>query len=397
MHCHKFLDFLIIGEGEPVFGQWCRALKGEIPYGQVRGLAYREHETVFINPPPAPYDFKESPSPYQAFPCERDKVIYYEASRGCPFQCSYCISSLDRKIRELPVERVKADMDYFLHKEIKQVKFLDRTFNWDQERSLELFKYIMERDRGVTNFHFEICADLLDIEILRLLRNARKGLFQFEIGIQSTNKKALVAVNRHSDIEKTLGNVRQLIEMGNSHIHVDLIAGLPYEDDRSFRTSFNDVYALGADNLQLGFLKLLKGTEMRKAADLYHYTYMSKAPYQVISNDFMTAGELCRLKQIETVLDLYHNRGGFENTLQHAVAQQTGGPFEFYERFAQYYYGRGFQHRSHKKEDLYRIFYQYANFEGENSKLSQLLELDLGQTMNFDAVKKFNRKGWVIL
>lgn len=397
MEQHPFVDFLIKGEGEDSFSQWCQALEGKMPFSEVPGLLFRREQEIAEGPPAAAVDFGSLPQPYQEFPCERDKVIYYESSRGCPFRCSYCISSLDRCVREIAARQVKEDLDRFLHGRVKQVKFLDRTFNWDRRRSLELFRYLMERDNGETNFHFEICGDLLDEETLELLGRARPGLFQFEIGIQSTNPKALKAVDRPGDTKRLLHNVRQLVSTGKSHVHTDLIAGLPFEDYTSFRRSFNDVYSLGADNLQLGFLKLLKGTKIRREARLYGYVYMEKAPYQVISNRFISAEELCRLKQIEEVLDLYYNRGGFEQALTWATEHLARTPFDFYEAFADYYYAFGFQHRSHKKEDLYRIFYQFGCGSGDGETLKLLLEADMERTMNFDAVKKFKRKGWSIL
>lgn len=394
---HPFVDFVLAGEGEKTFPQWCRALAGRASFDRTAGLVYWDNGRIAVNPGMQPADLEQIPFPYEAFPCEEDRVIYYESSRGCPFGCSYCISSLDKRIRSLPAERVKADLACFLDKRVKQVKLLDRTFNWDKARTLELFRYLIDQDNGVTNFHFEICADLLDEETFAVLGGARKGLFQFEIGIQSTNPDTLAAVRRSGDVGNVLASVSRLVELGNSHIHVDLIAGLPYEDYRIFRKSFNDVYALGADNLQLGFLKLLKGTDIRADADRYGYTYMSKAPYQIISNQFLTAGEVCRLKQIETVLDLYDNRGGFSNTLSAAISMTAETPFDFYEALADYYYAKGFQHRSHKKEDLYRILFQFFGSLGRGEQLLPLLETDLKQTMNFDAVKKFLRKGWTIL
>lgn len=397
MEDHPFVDFILAGEGEESFAQWCRAYAGESDFSQVPGLIWRCSEKIVENPAGAPVDFSTIPFPYETFSCEPDKVIYYESSRGCPFNCSYCISSLDRKIRELPVERVKKDLSFFLEKEVRQVKFLDRTFNWDRERTRELFSYLIQHDNGITNFHFEICADLLDQETFDLLEKARSGLFQFEIGIQSVSSHTLSAVNRSSRVAAVLNNVRKLVDNGKAHIHVDLIAGLPFEDYKSFGNSFNQVYALGADNLQLGFLKLLKGTRIREEAGLYGYKYMEKAPYQVISNDFISARELCRLKQIEEVLDLYHNRGGFEESLGYGVQTMAESPFAFFEAFSSYYYSRGFQHRSHKKEDLYRIFYEFGHSMGQDSVLEQLLQQDLERTMNFDAVKKFKRKGWNIL
>lgn len=418
MQENTFLDFLIYGEGEAAFDAWCKEFcklndPGDIQvaagtdredFSNIQGLIWRagdkqelryEEEPV-MNPPGQPVDFADSPFPYGAFSCEPDKVIYYEGSRGCPFNCSYCISSLDRRIRELPVERVKEDMAFFLEQKVKQVKFLDRTFNWDRKRSMELFTFLIDNDNGITNFHFEVCADLLDDDIFAVLKDARDGLFQFEIGIQSTNEPTLAAVNRSTDVEKVKENVRRLLELGNAHIHVDLIAGLPYEDYATFRKSFNDVYGLGADNLQLGFLKLLKGTEICRNADEYNYRYMDKAPYQVISNDFMSAKDICRLKQIEEVLDLYSNRGGFEDSLEYAIAAMNLTAFDFYEIFSGYFYSNGYQHRSHKKEDLYRIFYGFSMKYGLGDRMVQMLEHDLENTMNFDAVKKFKRKGWSI-
>lgn len=405
MEDHGFVDFLIYGEGEDVFAKWCSAFcresgvaDGLFEVEDIPGLVYRDGSSgaVKVNPPQQPVAFCDSPFLYASFPCEKDKVIYYEASRGCPFNCSYCISSIDRSIRELSVDRVKEDLSFFFSEKVNQVKFLDRTFNWDKKRSLELFRFLIENDNGVTNFHFEVCADLLDDEIMSALKRARRGLFQFEIGIQSTNEPTLKAVNRSTDTEKVMENVRRLVALGNAHIHVDLIAGLPYEDYETFRRSFNDVYSLGADNLQLGFLKLLKGTEIRENADKYNYLYMEKAPYQVISNDFITAKELCRLKQIEEVLDLYNNRGGFAGSLAYAIDEMGAEPFGFYEALADYYYKKGYQHRSHKKEDLYRILYGFSVENDLGDEMLRLIEEDLEETMNFDAVKKFRKKGWEI-
>lgn len=396
MQNHAFLDFLIYGEGEGVFADWCRVYENGRDMSEIQGLVYREGDEVVVNGTQIPLAFGESKFPYGEFACEGDKVIYYEASRGCPFNCSYCISSLDRRIRELSVDRVKSDLTHFMAQNVKQVKFLDRTFNFDKKRSLDLFRFLIENDNGITNFHFEVCADLLDDEIFDALKGARHDLFQFEIGIQSTNGPTLEAVNRSTNIDKVKENVRRLLDLGNAHIHVDLIAGLPYEDYATFRNSFNEVYGLGADNLQLGFLKMLKGTQIREQAGQFNYKFMDSAPYQVISNDFISAMELCRLKQIEEVLDLYNNRGGFKTSLAYAIEAMGVTAFDFYEKFAEFFYMNGFQHRSHKKEDLYRIFYAFGQEAELGEKLPVLLEQDLEATMNFDAVKKFKRKGWEI-
>ena len=241
----------------------------------------------------------------------------------------------------------------------------------------------------------------MDDSCLKVIAGARKGLFQFEIGIQSCNAAALAAIDRVEDMARALKNIRSLVAMGNSHIHVDLIAGLPYEDYESFALSFDTVYELGADNLQLGFLKLLKGTKARRQAEEYGYVYRSEAPYEVISNDFISAGELVRLKMIEHVLDLYANKGGFTQSLRYLCEASSATAFRFYEKLSAFFYEEGYQHRSHKKEDLYRILYRFAlsleeDFPGISEKTKVLLSADLEVTMNFDAVKKFHKKGWEI-
>jgi radical SAM superfamily enzyme YgiQ (UPF0313 family) len=220
--------------------------------------------------------------------------------------------------------------------------------------------------------------------------------------VQSTNEKALQACSRKCDFAKLAENVKSLVEMGNIHIHLDLIAGLPYEDYPSFRKSFNDVYSLGAHQLQLGFLKLIKGAPIREQVEDHEYVYRAQAPYEVISNKYISALALVRLKKIENVLELYHNRGGFGRTLGYAAFQFTETPFDFYEELADYFYLKGFQHKSHKKEDLYRIFYLYAGWKERftpnvKDKIKELLILDMQDTLNPEAIKKFERKGWEIL
>lgn len=396
LKAHPYVDFLIAGEGENAFASWCRAFCGDGDYRRVPGLFFRDDSEISAGPANEAVDLETAPFPYTGFPCEEDKVIYYESSRGCPFSCAYCMSCIERDIRALPLERVKRELSFFLGQRVKQVKFLDRTFNWDCGRSRELLRYLIQQDNGTTNFHFEICADLLDEESLELLKAARKGLFQFEIGIQSLNPKTLRAVNRKSDVQAVLKNTKELIAPGNVHVHVDLIAGLPFEDYDSFGRSFDAVYGLGADQFQLGFLKLLKGTPIWREADSHAFVWMDRPPYQVIANRFLRAEELCRLQRIEELLDLYYNRGGFADSLPYAIRQTGGSPFAFYEAFSDYYYENGFQHRSHKKEDRYRIFRAFGEKRCLGEGFIKRLGQDLEDTMNFDAVKKFKRKGWNI-
>ncbi|MEA4988759.1 MAG: radical SAM protein [Anaerovorax sp.] len=397
---NESIDFIISGEGEEIFPAFLEETVKETPdFSKILGLTYRFDDKVFVNSPAPPVQFDLVPFPYLFLMNETDKVLYYESSRGCPFSCSYCLSSLEKSIRALPMDRVKTDLSYFVYKKVKQVKFIDRTFNYDKERCIEILRYLMETDNGITNFHFELCGDLIDDALLELMENVRPGLFQFEIGVQSTNEKALKSCNRSSNFSNLARNVKRLREFGTVHLHLDLIAGLPYENYDSFRTSFNDVYSLNAHQLQLGFLKLLKGTAIRFNAEEHDYIYRSKAPYEVISNHYMSAASLVQLKMIESVLDLYFNRGGFEDSLEFAVKEFSESPFDFYEEFSHFYYLKGYQHRSHKKEDLYRIFYYYGRWKekalpGIAEKLKNLLEWDMHRSMNPDAVKKFNKKGW---
>lgn len=402
MEENEAIDFVMSGEGEGVFPFFLEELEKETPdYSNVLGLTYRQGGKIHVNSAAKPVRFDLIPFPYQYLISEADKVMYYESSRGCPYSCSYCLSSLDKKIRALSMDRVKTDLSYFIYKKVKQVKFIDRTFNYDKERCVEILCYLMENDNGFTNFHFELCGDLIDEPLLQLMENVRAGLFQFEIGVQSTNPKALNSCNRNSDFDRLAMNVKQLRDFGTVHLHLDLIAGLPYEDYDSFRTSFNDVYFLNAQQLQLGFLKLLKGTAIREFCGEHEYIFRRKPPYEVISNRYLSAENLVRLKMIESVLDLYFNRGGFEDTLEFAVKELSESPFDFYEEFADFYYSNGYQHRSHKKEDLYRILYLYGQWKdsflpGTKEKLKNLLEWDMHRTLNPDAVKKFKKKGWEV-
>lgn len=402
MEANPWIDYVIRGEGEYPFFRLCEEILGGAPdFSAVPSLSYRSGEDIVETPMAEPLTPAEIPFPYGEIAIEPDKVVYYESSRGCPYRCSYCLSSVEKEVRALPLERVFDELDFFISGKVKQVKFIDRTFNYDLKRAKEIWRHLIERDNGVTNFHFELCGEILDEEAFSLLQTARRGLFQFEIGIQSCNPLTLAAVNRSSDVNRVLEGVRRLIILGNSHIHVDLIAGLPGENYASFAESFNRVYALGADELQLGFLKLLAGTELRGRAEELGYVWRSRAPYEIISGTELNALELARLKMIEHVLSLYANKGGFKKSLAILQEETAGSAFAFFERFADFFYEAGFQHRSHKKEDLYRILMKYAlSFEGEKEGICEacrkLLEEDLADTMNPEAVKKFYKKGWEI-
>lgn len=413
---HPFVDFLIQGEGEAPFSAFLERLElleqtgdanadfrdwdwGDWDWEDIPALAFRQGDRIRVNPPdPAPR-FDATPFPYEGLPWEEDKVVYYESARGCPFRCAYCLSSVEKDVRPLPMERVKRELDYLIRKRPRQVKFIDRTFNYDRRRCNEILGFLMEKDNGFTNFHLEICGELLEEETLRLLSGARPGLFQMEIGVQSTNPDTLESINRGGDFARLAENVGRLKAMGGIHLHLDLIAGLPYEDYLSFQNSFDDVYRLRPHQLQLGFLKLLKGSPLREKAAYYRYEFRRTAPYEVISNAFLSAGGLVRLKMAEAVLDLYFNRGGFAKSLERAAFVLYQSPFAFYQELGDFYYLKGFQHKSHKKEDLYRILRQFFTWKyrrdrGQEALVFELLEEDLRDAMNPDAVKKFEKKGW---
>ena len=395
---NTWVDFILCGEGEYPFYRFVQVLnEPSKPFNQVPGLVYREDGKIYVNPVMEPMDFDYIPFLYSIIECEEDKVVYYESARGCPFKCGYCLSSIDKKIRSLSIDRVKADLGYFIYKKVKQVKFIDRTFNYDEKRAYEIFRYIIENDNGKTNFHFEICADLMTDRLLRLLSRARKGLFDFEIGIQSTNPETLMAVNRKENVYPILYNVEKLIELENIHIHVDLIAGLPYETYEIFERSFNKVYALGADAFQMGFLKVLKGTPLSDMQEQFGIVARDKAPYEIISNDWLTSVELARLKTIEKMLDIYYNRGGFRNTTVFLMAKLDKNPFKLYEAIADFYYGEGYQHKNRKKEEQYRILLKFAESEGiDSDEAKDVLAKDLVEAFNPEEVKRFMKKGWEI-
>lgn len=398
MQENPWVDYVLCGEGEYSFYRFLQVLDdADRPLNTVPGLVYRQDGKIYVNQQIEPMDFNDIPFLYSVLECESDKVIYYESARGCPFKCGYCLSSIEKSIRPLELGRVKADLSYFLFKRVMQVKFIDRTFNYDENRAYEIFKYLIENDNGKTNFHFEICADLLTDRLFTLLSKARKGLFQFEIGIQSTNPETLAAVNRKENVYPVLYNVEKLIALGNIHIHVDLIAGLPYETYELFERSFDKVYNLGADAFQMGFLKVLKGTPLYFMCDEYEIIARDKAPYEVISNRWLSSVELARLKTVEKMLDIYYNRGGFKNTVDFLMKECNKKPFRLYEELADFYYGKGFQHKNRKKEEQYRILRKFALQAGVDEKIvEEKLTKDLEETFNPEEVKRFMKKGWEI-
>ncbi len=273
---------------------------------------------------------------YQNIDDFEHRIIYYESSRGCPFSCSYCLSSIDKTMDFRSLERVYSDLDFFIQHNVVQVKFVDRTFNCKKEHALPILQYIAEHDNGITNFHFEIAADLLDEDYFIILEKLRPGAVQFEIGVQSTHPETISEINRKMDFHKVAGVVRRISSWNNIHIHLDLIAGLPYEDIETFHKSFDDVYSLAPEQLQLGFLKVLKGSSMEARTAVYELVYTSLPPYEVLSTKWLSYEDVCHLKQIEEVLEIYYNSGQFRNTLQY-LCRFFNTPYDMYDGLASWY------------------------------------------------------------
>jgi len=328
----------------------------------VKGIVYRNKEGKAIENEDRELikDLDTIPLPYTKGDLDSltHKIIYYEASRGCPYNCSYCLSSTVKGVRSFSLERVKEDLLFFINNNVKQVKFVDRTFNYDKKRTLEIFSFLVE-NRKNTSFHFEITADILDDEILDLLKTVPAGLFQFEIGVQTTNEKTLDLIGRRVNFNHLAENVRILRLIGNINLHLDLIAGLPEEDFYSFKKSFNEVYGLNPHVLQLGFLKLLKGSQIRNQSDKYSYKYTSLPPYEVLENEFISYSELLKLKDIEYILDKYHNSGVFKSVLKYIFAGHYSSYFSFYEDFATYFISKDLHRKAHSQNSLYKILYNF--------------------------------------
>lgn len=318
------------------------------------------------------YDTSQIPGAFQ------NRILYYESQRGCPFQCAYCLSSIDKKVRLRNIDTVKSELQYFLDNKVPQVKFIDRTFNCNPEHALTIWKYLSENDNGVTNFHFEIAADLLTDEHLAVMRGMRPGLIQLEIGVQSANEKTLKSINRHMDIDTLRNTVAAIHSFRNIHQHLDLIAGLPYEDYDSFADSFDTVYAMMPDQLQLGFLKVLKGSPMEQRADEYGIVYSAKPPYEVLYTKWLCYDDLLKLKGIEEMVELYYNSSQFTHTLP-VLAQHFASPFRMYEALAEYYRTNGFFTSTPARSYRYQVLLDFACSVAPDKRalFAELLTFDL--------------------
>ena len=359
---------VMVGEGEETFKELAGYYVEKNPQDlkDMTGICYRDGDQIIHNGWRQIMDLSSIPFIYKDLSEFKNRIIYYESSRGCPFSCSYCLSSIDKKLRFRDTETVKKELQFFIDNKVPQVKFVDRTFNCKHDHAMAIWKYINEHDNGVTNFHFEISADLLREEELQEMSTMRPGLIQLEIGVQSTNPDTIKAIHRTMDFEKLKGIVDRIHSFGNIHQHLDLIAGLPYEDYDSFRHSFNDVYALKPQQLQLGFLKVLKGSHMMEMCREYGIVYKTQEPYEVLSTKWLDYDYILKLKTVENMVEVYYNSGQFQNTLEYLEGFFPDA-FSIYERLGNFYMEKGYGDVSHTRMRRYEILLEFLEDVSEIS------------------------------
>ena len=350
---------IMVGEGEETFLELADLYLGEKgTLAGIKGIVYREKDRIIRTERRNPVELSSLPFAYEDLSDFKNRIIYYESSRGCPFSCSYCLSSVEKALRFRSLDLVKKELQFFIDRQVPQVKFVDRTFNCRHSHAMEIWRYITEHDRGVTNFHFEISADLLNEEELALMEKMRPGLIQLEIGVQSVNPRTLQAISRKADFEKIKTSVKRIHSYGNIHQHLDLIAGLPYEDYESFRDSFNQVYALKPHQLQLGFLKVLKGSRMMECTEKYGILYKSSEPYEVLGTSWLSYKEILKLKTVESMVEVYYNSGQFQYTLAY-LERFFSDAFGFFEALGRFYKEKGYLTLSHSRLRRYEILLEF--------------------------------------
>ncbi len=371
-------DFLVKRAGEKTFYELLTALENNSSLLNLKSVMYKVEGEIYDNNEVNSPQLLDIPFVYENNLDDfTNKIIYYEASRGCPYSCQYCLSSIEDGLFLLPLHRVFEDLTFFLENKVMQVKFCDRTFNANKNYAKNIWSFLINNDNGYTNFHFELSAEIFDEDMLEILKTAREGLIQFEIGVQSTNQDTLKEVARSINTDKIFENVNILNSLGNIHLHTDLIVGLPFENFESFKKSFNDVYSLKAEQLQLGFLKLLKGSELRKNAENHGMLYKDYAPYEILSNNWLSYDEVLTLKAVENMVEVYYNSGGFKTTVEYFVSLFES-PFDFFLQLAYYYKEQDLQKFSHKKIKLYEHLYNFAEYSKFNiSIFKDLIKFDI--------------------
>ena len=364
---------VMIGEGEETFLHLLRHYLQEEGFedlGKIQGIATREYEYI-----PRPLlDMNTLPFLYSDLSAFENRIIYYESSRGCPFRCSYCLSSVDKTVRVRDFFLVKNELQFFLDKKVPQVKFVDRTFNCVPEHTRDVWQYILKNDNGVTNFHFEVEADILHEDELQLLSKMRPGLCQLEIGVQTTNPVTLKEIRRNMNMEKLKETVETILSYKTVHVHLDLIAGLPYEDYESFGNSFNEVYSMKPQQLQLGFLKVLKGSYMHEMAKEYGLAYLDKPPYEVLYTNWLKYDEVVKLKRVEEMVEIYYNSNQFTHTLP-VLEREFETPFQMYEELADFYEEKGYFVKTPSRMYRYDVLLEFVMTRVSESKIELYKEL----------------------
>lgn len=398
---HPEIDGVMIGEGEETFREICGYYAGNRGLDDIQGIAYRDNNGIRVTESRAIMDMSRIPFCYDTMEDFSNRIIYYESSRGCPFSCSYCLSSVDKSLRFRDTELVKKELLFFINQKVPQIKFVDRTFNCNHAHAMEIWRFIKEHDNGVTNFHFEISADLINEEELKLISDMRPGLIQLEIGVQSTNEVTIKEIHRTMKLERLKEVVRAIQSGANVHEHLDLIAGLPYEDYDSFARSFDEIYELKPNQLQLGFLKVLKGSFMYEHAKEYGIIYHDRPPYEVLSTKWISFDDVLRIKKVEEMLEVYYNSGQFEITMK-LMDVLYDSAFDFFQRLGDFYEEKGYLAMSHSRIRRCEILLEFMQAElqakeGER-KQSDIVKM-LEEALIFDLYYRENcksRPGWAV-
>lgn len=388
---HPQITGIMMGEGEKTLYELCESFAGKRPLSDILGIAYREDGDIHIHAWRDVTDMSTLPFSYNKMEDFSNRIIYYESSRGCPFSCSYCLSSVDKKLRFRAIEKVKEELQFFIDQKVPQIKFVDRTFNCNHTHAMEIWRYIHEHDNGVTNFHFEVSADLLNEEELELISQMRKGLIQLEVGVQSTNEVTIQEIKRTMRLNRLKEVVEMIKGFGNVHQHLDLIAGLPYEDYDTFGQSFDEIYRLQPNQLQLGFLKVLKGSYMYEHASEYEIVYHDTPPYEVMATKWLSYEDVIKIKRVEEMLEVYYNSGQYEMAMR-LLGLHFKSPFAMFQRLGDYYEENGYLNMSHSRIKRCEILLEFfeEELEGDGDKEAALICLK--EALVFDLYYRENCK-----
>ena len=387
---HPQVTGVMIGEGERTFQQLCEYYVNQNgTLKELNGIAYKDSVSgeVIFTQPQEPMNMSDIPFCYDHIENFENRIIYYESSRGCPFNCSYCLSSIDKKLRFRDTELVKKELAFFIEKKVPQVKFVDRTFNCKHDHAMEIWRFVKEHDNGITNFHFEISADLLNEDEVALIHDMRPGLIQLEIGVQSTNEPTIREIHRTMKLELLKDIVRKIQSGGNIHEHLDLIAGLPYEDYAAFAKSFDEIYELKPNQLQLGFLKVLKGSYMYGHAAEYEIVYHEKTPYEVMKTKWLSFDDVLKIKQVEEMLEVYYNSGQFEITMK-VLEPLFDSAFMMFQELGAFYEAKGYFGMSHSRIRRAEILLEFMRERKSSGAVMQMLE----ESLTFDLYYRENCK-----